>query len=225
MSLHTDDFNTQMKRQHAVYIYTDTSLYEAFLKRLFDIAFIVLAAPIILTIVGISALLVWLDGGQPFYSQMRIGLNGKEFRMWKIRTMVRDADQVLEQYLSENPAARIEWDRDQKLKHDPRITKVGNFLRRSSIDEMPQFWNVLMGSMSVVGPRPMMTDQRSLYSGTEYFRFRPGLTGLWQVSDRNETTFAARVQFDNDYADCVSFTQDVSIISQTLSVVLRCTGR
>ncbi|MCL4125286.1 UNVERIFIED_CONTAM: hypothetical protein GTU68_002619 [Idotea baltica] len=214
-----------MKRQPAVYIYTDSSIYEAFLKRLFDITFIILAAPIILTIIGVSALLVWLDGGKPFYSQMRIGLNGKEFRMWKIRTMVRDADKVLEQYLSQNPTARAEWDRDQKLKDDPRITKVGNFLRRSSIDEMPQFLNVLLGSMSVVGPRPMMTDQRGLYHGTEYFRFRPGLTGLWQVSDRNETTFAARVEFDNEYADTVSFAQDVSIISKTLSVVLRCTGR
>ena len=125
--------------------------------------------------------LIMLDGGSPIYFQKRIGLNGKKFRMWKLRSMVPNADRALAAYLEENPEARAEWDHSQKLRHDPRITRVGLFIRKSSLDELPQLWNVIKGDMSLVGPRPMMMSQRRMYPGTAYYALRPGITGFWQI--------------------------------------------
>ena len=164
------------------------------------------------------------DGGRAFYSQTRIGRNGRTFRMWKLRTMVPDAEARLREYIATNPAARAEWNATQKLKNDPRITRVGRFLRKSSIDELPQLWNVLTGSMSLVGPRPMMVEQQALYYGHGYYNQRPGITGLWQISDRNESEFAGRVRYDDIYDRCVSLKTDVAILIRTVGVVLRCTG-
>jgi lipopolysaccharide/colanic/teichoic acid biosynthesis glycosyltransferase len=138
--------------------------------------------------------------------------------------MVPGADALLEYHLRKNPEARREWDETQKLKNDPRITRIGAFLRKSSLDELPQLWNVLRGEMSLVGPRPMMVDQRTLYPGTAYFDLRPGITGLWQISERNETSFAERAVFDNRYLASLSLSLDVSILLRTVSVVLRGTG-
>ncbi|MEM6421078.1 MAG: sugar transferase, partial [Pseudomonadota bacterium] len=160
----------------------------------------------------------------PFYRQARLGRHGRVFRIWKLRTMVVDADARLEAYLARNPAARAEWDATQKLKHDPRITIVGRFLRKTSLDELPQLINVLTGQMSLVGPRPMMVNQRHLYDGDSYYHLRPGLTGLWQVSGRNDCRFVDRVRYDNTYAARISFLTDLGVMLRTVGVVLRGTG-
>lgn len=193
-------------------------------KRLLESTFVLLALPIILPLIAFLAVVVSLDGGRAFYTQTRIGQNGRTFRMWKLRSMVPGADALLRDYLAKNPAARAEWDATQKLKNDPRITPLGRFLRKSSIDELPQLWNVLNGSMSLVGPRPMMVDQQAFYFGQGYYNLRPGITGLWQISDRNESDFADRVKFDDVYDRKVSLKTDMSILMRTVGVVLRCTG-
>ncbi|ATQ54830.1 sugar transferase [Paracoccus yeei] len=201
-----------------------SSAYARFIKRPLDIVALLLAAPIVLPVVLILALIVAFQGGKPFYSQMRVGRSGRAFRLWKLRTMVVDADARLAEYLAANPAAKAEWDATQKLKKDPRITSAGRFLRKTSLDELPQLWNVLIGDMSIVGPRPMMLDQAQLYPGADYYHLRPGVTGLWQISDRNDSTFAARATFDAKYAADLSFAGDLSIIARTVGVVVRCTG-
>lgn len=200
------------------------SLYSRGGKRAFDILFVLLTAPISLCLIAIMALLVMRDGGSPFYTHERIGREGRTFRLFKIRTMVADADERLAAYLAKNPSARVEWESDQKLKNDPRITRIGWWLRRTSLDELPQLLNVLLGDMSIVGPRPMMTEQRTLYPGTAYYALRPGITGPWQVSDRNQTSFAARADYDAQYLAELSPGTDLSILARTMWVVLRCTG-
>ena len=177
-----------------------------------------------LPLVALCALLVMLDGGSPFYSQKRVGRGGRIFRMWKLRSMAVDAEDRLEELLASDPALRREWDHSQKLRHDPRITPVGRVLRKSSIDELPQLFNVLTGEMSLVGPRPMMPEQQSLYPGDSYYRLRPGLTGLWQVSQRNLTSFADRAQFDTAYDQRLSLADDLRLMLATVRVILRGTG-
>lgn len=198
--------------------------YRSYVKRALDILLTLLAAPLVVPIVGFMALLIALDGHNPFYSQQRVGRNGKHFRMWKLRTMVHNADHLLESYLAASPAARQEWDNWQKLKNDPRITWIGRLLRKSSLDELPQLLNVLNGTMSLVGPRPMMLSQRDHYPGTSYFNLAPGITGLWQVSDRNECEFAGRVMYDDTYDRIVSLKTDILVLLRTIRVVLRGTG-
>lgn len=198
--------------------------YRTGAKRAFDTVLIILALPFALPLIIVMALLVARDGGQPFYTQTRIGQDGRRFKMWKLRTMVTDADDRLRAHLEANPAARMEWDKSQKLKNDPRVTSLGRFLRRSSIDELPQLWNVLNGTMSLVGPRPMMVSQQVLYHGQGYYNLRPGITGFWQVSDRNEGDFAGRVKHDDAYDAKVSFRTDVGVLARTIGVILRCTG-
>jgi len=199
--------------------------YRRRLKRAFDIAFVCVAAIPAGLVVGLFALLVFVrERAAPFYRQDRVGLNGRVFGMWKLRTMVPGADAVLESCLSADPAARAEWNKHQKLKNDPRITGLGRILRRSSLDELPQLWNVLMGDMSIVGPRPMMCNQRALYPGTEYYVMRPGITGFWQVSLRNESSFHERAGFDQAYFRELSFGTDIRVLWRTISVVLRGTG-
>ncbi len=199
-------------------------LYRNGFKRVFDCVIILLAAPVVVPIVVILAIIVALDGNSPFFWNERVGKGGKIFRMLKLRTMVPDAEELLEHYLAANEEARAEWDKAQKLKVDPRITLFGRFLRKSSLDELPQLWNVLIGDMSLVGPRPMLTSQREMYPGRAYYALRPGLTGSWQVSDRNEVEFAKRADFDLDYDEQLSFPVDLKILSKTVGVVLKGTG-
>lgn len=201
------------------------TIYGKSVKPVLDIAFVVLASPIILTLVVLSGLLVALDGHNPFYTQQRVGRGGRVFRMFKLRTMVPNADALLEEYLSQNAEARAEWDKDQKLKNDPRITWIGRFLRRSSLDELPQFLNVLRGEMSIVGPRPYTVEQRALYAGVYYDVLRPGVTGLWQVSSRNDSDFQGRARYDDCYATSLSFGCDFRIMFKTITAVLYQTGR
>ena len=193
-------------------------------KRALDLVLCVLCAPFALLLVGIFALLIARDGGKAFYSQLRVGQNGRTYRMWKLRSMVPDAEQKLEAHLAQNAAARAEWNQDQKLKNDPRVTSLGSFLRRASIDELPQLWNVFKGDMSLVGPRPMMLSQQVLYPGQDYYDLRPGITGTWQVSDRNQSSFAERAIYDADYNRKISLGEDLRILASTVRVVLKATG-
>jgi len=171
--------------------------YAQYFKRFIDLCFILMTTPVVLPIVGLFALLAKMDGGPAFYAQKRVGRDGRIFECWKIRSMVTDAEKVLEQYLAENPEANAEWLVSQKLRNDPRITQIGKFIRKSSIDELPQLWCVFKGEMSLVGPRPFMPEQKPLYKGNAYYMLRPGLTGFWQVSDRNQSSFASRAVYDN----------------------------
>lgn len=200
------------------------SLYRRYVKRAFDLALIVLFAPVIIPVITLLALLVMLDGHSPFYTQQRVGKDGKHFRMLKLRTMVPNAHQLLAAYLAQNPDAKAEWNSTQKLKNDPRVTKVGRILRKASLDELPQLINVLFGTMSIVGPRPMMVSQQNMYDGESYYDMRPGLTGLWQITDRNECEFRDRVKFDEAYYQMMSFSTDTAVILNTVRVVLRGTG-
>jgi exopolysaccharide production protein ExoY len=198
--------------------------YRRYFKRVLDVTAIVLAAPVVVPVVLLTALLVARDGGSAFYTQTRVGVGGKRFRMWKLRSMISDADARLEEYLASDPAARLEWDTTQKLKEDPRITKMGKFLRKSSLDELPQLWNVLVGDMSLVGPRPMMINQQHLYPGQAYYAVRPGITGFWQTAGRNRTSFEARAEYDDAYEGAVSLVTDVKVLVATVAVVVNGTG-
>lgn len=199
-------------------------LYRNVFKRVLDVAAVVLATPVLVPVVAALAVGVALDGGRPFYSQLRVGKGGKPFRMWKLRSMVRDADAQLATLLEHSPAARAEWEATQKLRQDPRITPFGQLLRRSSLDELPQLWNVLTGDMSLVGPRPMMLDQQAIYPGTAYFAIRPGVTGYWQTAGRNRTTFQARAEYDSVYEEGIALSTDLRILWRTVSVVMNGTG-
>jgi lipopolysaccharide/colanic/teichoic acid biosynthesis glycosyltransferase len=201
------------------------SLYRNGGKRVLETVLIVLSLPFFLPIIVLCVLALWIEGGNPFYRQDRLGRHGKRFSILKLRTMVRDADAVLEKYLAADPQMRREWDEKQKLIHDPRVTRVGKFLRSSSIDELPQLWNVLTGEMSLIGPRPMMPDQLSMYGDPKhYFAQRPGITGLWQISARNENRFSFRNEVDATYNSRMSLFGDIVIMFKTVGVMLRRTG-
>ena len=203
-------------------------LYFRVFKRSFDVVAVLAAAVFVVPLVGLLGLLVGLDGGRPLYSQVRVGRGGREFRIWKLRSMDVDAERLLEAHLAADPAARAEWDRTQKLKDDPRITRIGRLLRKSSLDELPQLWNVLTGEMSLVGPRPMLPEQTELYPERAYTRaycqLRPGLTGFWQVWGRNDTAFDARATHDSRYFRRLSLVTDLFVLLLTIAVVLRGTG-
>ncbi len=201
-----------------------SGFYRNSLKRVFDLSFVIVTSLVVIPLTVALALIVACDGYQPFYRSPRVGRNGRVFQMLKLRTMVPDADGMLEKFLSENQTAQLEWDSTQKLKRDPRITAVGRFLRKTSLDELPQLFNVLRGDMSLVGPRPMMPAQRILYPGLAYYALRPGVTGPWQVSDRNESEFAKRADYDREYERSVTFLSDIRLILATLRVVLKGTG-
>lgn len=198
-------------------------LYLLFKHRI-DTVITLAAAPLWLPLIAVLALLVALDGHNPFFGQRRIGRHGREFTLWKLRTMRPDAEAALETYLRDNPAARAEWDHSQKLRKDPRITRVGRLLRKYSLDELPQFFNVLFGHMSIVGPRPMFPDQRAKYPASAYFDLRPGLTGLWQIGERNGCSFIERAAHDTRYFNTYSFSTDLRILLLTFAVVFRGTG-
>ncbi|MBC9248538.1 sugar transferase [Paracoccus sp. 11-3] len=202
----------------------ERGLYRNGGKRLFETLLVLMAAPICLPLVLILALLIALDGHNPFFVQLRIGRNGRVFRIWKLRTMVKNAQNQLEDHLAQDPEAREQWERTQKLKQDPRITRLGRILRKTSVDELPQLLNVVNGTMALIGPRPMMVDQRHLYVGQTYRRLRPGITGLWQISARNESEFVARVRYDDEYYRTLSLRTDLRILARTVLVVLRGTG-
>ncbi|CUH64599.1 Undecaprenyl phosphate N,N'-diacetylbacillosamine 1-phosphate transferase [Thalassovita gelatinovora] len=199
-------------------------VYRSAGKRVLDLALVLLMAPTVLLVVVVLSAIIALDGRSPFYSQNRVGRNGRVYRMWKLRSMIPDAEAALKHHLRENPEARQEWDANQKLRNDPRITRFGQLIRRTSLDELPQLWNVVKGDMSLVGPRPMMCEQRVLYPGTEYYDMLPGITGYWQTSVRNESSFRDRAQFDAAYHRDLSMGTDIKVLLATVSVVMSATG-
>ena len=200
------------------------ALYRDFGKRALDLTVVFLLLPIILPLILIFCALIALDGHSPIYMQNRVGRGGRIFRMYKLRTMIPDAKAGLSKYLAENPSAMLEWELKQKLSNDPRITVVGRILRSSSLDELPQLLNVLKGDMSLIGPRPMMIEQMPMYPGSAYYHLRPGVTGTWQVSDRNNSSFAGRAPFDTSYHRDLSLWVDIRVLFQTALVVIRRTG-
>lgn len=197
------------------------------LKSAFDIVFSLVALIIGLPLFIIIAILVKISSPGPiFYCSLRIGRKGQLFKFWKFRSMHRDADQRLEVMLSSDPALRREWKKYFKLKNDPRLTTIGRFLRKTSLDELPQFWNVLMRDLSIVGPRPYLPREAEVIRkilGKEMelmFSVRPGLTGIWQTSGRSNLTFEQRVKLDVSYIDQRSFLFDVHLIAKTIPILL-----
>ena len=197
---------------------------DSWLKAVFDYA---------LTVVGtlcISPLLVYVayrikkeDPGPVFFAHTRVGKDGKPFPCYKFRSMVTNSQEMLQKYLAENPAAREEWERDFKLKDDPRVTPIGKMLRRTSLDELPQIFNVLRGEMSLVGPRPVVQEELDKYYGETakfYCTVKPGITGLWQVSGRSDLGYDERVALDAAYIHNRSLWGDIIILWKTIGVVL-----
>ncbi len=194
-----------------------------FAKRTLDLILVTLGLLAISPLMLGLILLIRLDSRGPvFYGQTRLGRGSRSFKAWKFRSMRADADQVLAKVLADNPELRAEWDRDHKLRHDPRITRVGRFLRITSLDELPQLWNVLVGEMSLVGPRPIVQAEVAKYAAQYalYERVRPGITGLWQVSGRNNTTYDERVGLDAFYVRNWSPWLDAWILARTARTVL-----
>ncbi len=192
-------------------------------KRLFDLACTIGGGLLILPIIAIVALLVAIDNkGNVIFAHRRIGKDGKEFPCYKFQSMVPNAQEKLEEYLAANPAARKEWEESFKLTNDPRVTKLGAFLRKTSLDELPQLWNVIKGDMSLVGPRPIVRKEIERYG--EYFReyamVLPGITGMWQASGRSDTTYEERVAMDTWYVRNWSVWLDIMYLAKTFTAVL-----
>ncbi len=196
-------------------------------KRLLDIAIsgaaLIAVAPVILLFAGLIRL---QDGHRAIFSQPRYGYGGKVFKCYKLRSMVPDAQRRLEYLLATDPAARQEWEETQKLKNDPRITALGRFIRKTSIDELPQLFNILRGDMSIVGPRPIVETEIVRYGDSfkQYCAVRPGLTGLWQVTGRSDTSYDARVAMDVEYAENWTVMSDIGIMIKTIPAVLMSRG-
>ena len=196
-------------------------------KRLLDIAIAGVALIFVLPLLTAVGLLIRLqDGGKAVYAQKRYGRNGRTFMCYKLRSMVANADERLQEILAQDPEARAEWEETQKLTNDPRITPLGHFIRKTSIDELPQLINILRGEMSLVGPRPIVENEISKYGEfyRDYCAVRPGLTGLWQVEGRSDTTYEQRVQLDVKYAHTRNFTGDIMIMLRTVPAVLMSRG-
>jgi len=203
------------------------SIPEYPLSRVIDLTLIFLALPCILVAFIIISILIVLDSkGGLIYSQIRIGKDGRRFKVYKFRTMVLNADQVLQRYLDSSPRLRAEWLATHKLKKDPRITRVGAILRKLSLDELPQLWNIFIGDMSMIGPRPIVEAEIKKYGNCFelYKHVRPGLTGLWQVSGRSDTSYEERVELDKYYILNRSLKLDIQIILKTVTVVLNGKG-
>ena len=207
---------------------TDSLLIRKIFKRLIDILGGIVGTIVLIPLtIGIAiANLICKDNGPIFYSQYRIGKNGKLFKMYKYRSMVVGADEKLKKYLEENEEARKEYKKYKKLKHDPRVTKVGEFIRKTSLDEFPQFINVLKGDMSLVGPRPYLEREKEDMNG--YYKyittFKPGLTGLWQISGRSDVDFATRIDLDMQYYYNHSLKGDIKILFKTAMKLVKREG-
>ena len=196
-------------------------------KRCLDIGLVLLALPIFLPVILVLIAMVRASGpGSAFFGHRRIGFGGAEFRCWKFRTMVHDGDAVLAEHFRANPAAEAVWKDKRKLEDDPRVTRIGAWLRKLSLDELPQLWNVLTGEMSLVGPRPVVLDELDYYgaSAKYYLAARPGLTGLWQISGRSDTTYAERVHLDATYVQDWSLGLDMRTVLMTVPAVIQSRG-
>lgn len=202
---------------------TQSKSQDGLARILFEKAFAALAllffAPFF---VGIAVLIYATEGGPVFFAHKRIGKNGQPFRCLKFRTMALDAEEQLQRLLEKDAQAREQWEANQKLDDDPRITCIGEFFRKTSLDELPQFWNVLKGEMSIVGPRPIVASEMHHYGDSilEYLSVKPGITGEWQVNGRSKTTYEQRVAMDVEYVRGRTFAKDLTIIAKTVKVMI-----
>ena len=194
------------------------------LKRVFDLVSVVVILALFGWLMLIIAVLVRMSGGKKvIYGHTRVGRHGRSFKCLKFRSMVSNSDEVLRNLLETDPDARAQWERDFKLKDDPRITKIGRFIRKTSLDELPQLWNVVKGEMSIVGPRPVVQAEFEQYYGgarNHYLAVSPGLTGLWQVSGRNDLDYAERVELDKQYVERSNVIYDFVIVMRTVKVMV-----
>jgi exopolysaccharide production protein ExoY len=199
---------------------TSWSITHLPLKRIFDIFFSASALAILSPLFLVLTILIRCTSqGNAIYYQTRIGRGGAPFRCYKFRTMYQNADAILQTILANDPEKQKEWKAAHKLKNDPRVTPIGSFLRKSSLDELPQFWNVLKGDLSVVGPRPVVQEEILAHFGPKaqkIFSVRPGITGLWQISGRSDTTYSQRIILDEHYVDHRSFFGDLKILALTI---------
>lgn len=198
------------------------------IKRTFDIVFSIFAIIFTLPICFFVALAVKFSSKGPiFYSHLRVGRAGKKFHCYKFRTMYSDADKRLKEILAQDPILREEWESQHKLKNDPRVTPLGKFLRKTSLDELPQFWNVLKGDLSVVGPRPVVELEIVKFLGpkaAKILSIRPGLTCFWQVSGRTDTSYDKRIALDEKYVDNRSLRLDLKLIAKTIPAMFNSRG-
>lgn len=220
---HFEDKATDFQRFVASHANHSRRSANSLVKRALDIVLAGLALVFLLPLMLPIALLIRShDGGRALFVQNRIGLNGATFRCYKFRSMVVDSEARLQTLLASDPEARAEWEASQKLTHDPRITRLGSFLRKSSLDELPQLFNILRGEMSIVGPRPIVRNEIAKYGAdfAFYSAVKPGLTGLWQVSGRSNTTYDERVALDVRYVREWSVLGDIAIILKTIPAIL-----
>lgn len=218
------------RREHAI---TDQRLIlqirraNGVTKRAMDFA--LAAAGLLILVPGLvllAAAIFMVDRQSPLYGHTRVGRKGRDFTCWKFRSMRSNGDAILAAHFANNPEAVREWNETRKLRDDPRITKLGHFIRKTSLDELPQLFNVLMGDMSLIGPRPVPRDELLRYGKDRryYLVVRPGITGLWQVSGRSDTSYERRVQLDREYVENWSFVGDLSIMVRTVPAVLAARG-
>lgn len=208
---------------------TGLTKLERGIKRLFDLASVLVILALFWWAIIAVAVAVRLTTGSPvIYGHKRIGRDGREFKCYKFRSMVPNADEVLAHLLATDADAREEWSRDFKLKNDPRVTRVGNFIRKTSLDEFPQLWNVMRNEMSIVGPRPVVRKELDQYYlgafKSRYLSVKPGLTGLWQVSGRNDMDYSERVELDRAYVCSWGVWSDFMIVMRTVGVMLKRKG-
>lgn len=223
------DFSIRRRSQLSRFVdYVCVDVYRLYLKRVFDV---VVSATMIVTLTPLLALLalfVVIGSGWPvFFSHTRVGSGGKPFKCLKFRSMMVGAEDFLQHFLATNAEARAEWERDHKLTDDPRVTRIGKFMRATSLDELPQLLNVLRGEMSLVGPRPVTQAELAKYgeASASYTALRPGITGMWQVYGRNDISYAQRIALDERYAREHSLILDIKILFKTVFAVLGRTGK
>lgn len=200
--------------------------YRTHYKRVFDFVLAALSLPLVAPVIALLWCLTRLDGGPGFFGHTRLREDCSTFTCWKIRTMAVGANEQLTKHLAAKPELAEQWSQSQKLASDPRVTRLGLFLRRTGLDELPQIWNILRGDMSFVGPRPITRDELKRYRGHQwaYFSTKPGLTGVWQLFGRGKPCYFQRVELDKSYVSSISFRRDCMLILQTFGTVLKQTG-
>ena len=227
-SVVTTEAIVEPKKEETIEMKNKKIVYR-FIKRIIDIigglVGIVLLIPITIVLYLIS-IFSKENKGPIFYEQLRVGKNGKYFRIYKFRTMIIGADKILKKYLEENEEARIEFEKNQKLEYDPRLTKLGKILRKTSLDEFPQFINVLKGDMSLIGPRPLVEGELDAHNGNHklYESVKPGITGYWGVNGRSNTTYEERLKLEYYYAKNFSFWLDTKIFFKTIISIVKREG-
>ncbi|MBT4922430.1 MAG: sugar transferase [Rickettsiales bacterium] len=197
------------------------------LKRIMDVIGSIIALILFAPLMLIIILFIWKSKNSAFFVQTRMGKDGREFKCLKFQTMIPNALESLAEILERDPKLRAEWEENFKLKNDPRVTKLGKFLRKTSLDELPQFWNIIKGEMSLVGPRPVTRSEIDNYYKADskyYYSLAPGLTGLWQISGRSDIDYKERIDLDKKYVQTRSFGQDIVILFKTVFVVVRPNG-